>query len=125
MAPVHRFVNGFNAGDAKAALAVCADVMSIIDEIPPYEWHGSGACSKWLGDYDADARRNGISDGVVTIETPRHVDISADRAYVVLPANYTFLRNGTRMRETGSTFTFALHQRHEGWRITGWSWSKS
>jgi len=125
MAPVHQFVNGFNAGDVKAATSACTDAMSIIDEFPPYEWHGAGTCSKWISAYDADAKRNGITDGIVTMEAPRHVDISADRAYVVLPVNYTYKMKGTRMQEIGSTMTFALQQRHEGWRITGWSWSKN
>ena len=38
MAPVHQFVDGFNKGDTKSALAACADQTSIIDEFPPHEW---------------------------------------------------------------------------------------
>ncbi len=125
MAPVRQFVNGFNAGDTKSALAACADAMSIIDEFPPYEWHGAGALSKWISDYDADAKKNGITEGVVTIGEPRHVDITADRAYVVIPADYAFQMKGTLMKESGSMFTFALHKGGAGWRITGWSWSKN
>jgi hypothetical protein len=125
MSAVHAFVSGFNAGDTQAALAVCADAMSIVDEFPPYEWNGSGACLKWIRDYGEDARRNGISDGVVTIHDPRHVDVVGDRAYVVLTADYTYLMQGARMREEGSTFTFALHKPRDAWRITGWCWSKN
>ena len=90
MAPLHQFVNGFNKGDIKTSLAACADQTSIIDEFPPHEWHGAGACSNWANDFDADAKKNGITDGVVTLGSPRHVDIMGDRAYVVVPANYTF-----------------------------------
>jgi len=43
MAPVNQFINGFNKGDIKTALAACAEQTSIIDEFPPYEWHGAGA----------------------------------------------------------------------------------
>jgi ketosteroid isomerase-like protein len=124
MVPVHQFVDGFNKGDTKAALAACADETSIIDEFPPHEWHGAGACAKWMTDFDADAKKNGIADGVLTLTTPLHVDISGDRAYVVMLANYAFKRNGTPMKETGSMFTFALQKSQSGWRITGWAWAK-
>ncbi len=125
MVPVHQFVDGFNKGDTKTAVAACADQTSIIDEFPPHEWHGMGACSNWANDYDADARKNGITDGVVTLSKPRHIDITADRAYVVIPANYTFKKKGKLVKETGSMFTFALRKSEAGWRITAWAWAKN
>jgi ketosteroid isomerase-like protein len=124
MAPVHQFVNGFNKGDLKTALAACADQTSIIDEFPPHEWHGAGACAKWANDFDADAKKNGITDGIVTLGTPRHVDIMGDRAYVVVPANYTFKKKGKPAKETGSTLALALQKEASGWRISGWAWAK-
>ena len=66
----------------KAVAATCADQAFIIDEFPPHEWHGAGACAKWMDDYDADAKKNGITDGIVTLGVPLHVDVTADRAYV-------------------------------------------
>jgi ketosteroid isomerase-like protein len=124
MAPVHQFVDSFNKGDMSKALAVCAEQTSIIDEFPPHEWHGAGACSKWMNDFDADEKKNGITDGVVTMSEPLHVDITRDRAYVVVPANYTFKKNGKPMKETGSLFTVVLQKGEGGWRITGWAWAK-
>jgi hypothetical protein len=67
MATVHQFVDAFNKGDAKTAAAACADETSIIDEFPPYEWHGAGACTKWMNDYDVWAKKNSMSDGAVTL----------------------------------------------------------
>ena len=125
MVPVHQFVDGCNKGDTTTAAAACADQTSIIDEFPPHEWHGAGACSKWMNDYDADARKNGITEGIVTLGTPRHIDITADRAYVVIPSDYTFKQKGKLVRETGSMFTFALQKGTGGWRITGWAWAKN
>jgi len=124
MAPVHQFVDGFNKGDTKTALAACADQVSIIDEFPPHQWQGAGACSTWAQDYEADAKKNGVTDGVVTLGKPRHVDVTGDRAYVVVPANYSYKQNGKPMKETGSTFTLVLQKDAAGWRITAWSWSK-
>jgi ketosteroid isomerase-like protein len=124
MTTVHKFVDSFNKGDVKTVAATCADQASIIDEFPPHEWHGAGACAKWMDDYDADAKKNGITDGIVTLGVPLHVDVTADRAYVVVPANYKFKKNGKLVRETGSTLTIALQKSEAGWRMTGWSWAK-
>jgi ketosteroid isomerase-like protein len=125
MATVNQFVSSFNQGDVKAAAATCADQTSIIDEFPPYAWDGAGACLKWMADYDADAKKNGITDGVVTLGAPRHVDISGDRAYVVVPADYEYKQNGQPVKEAGSTLTVALQKSAAGWRITAWSWAKN
>src|SRR5580704_13108528 len=73
MATVHQFVDGFNKGDTKTAAAACADQTSIIDEFPPHEWHGAGACAKWMSDYDANAKKDGITGGMVTLSEPWHV----------------------------------------------------
>jgi len=124
MVPVHQFVDGFNKGDIKSALAACAEQTSIIDEFPPHEWHGAGACSTWANDYDADAKKNGITDGIVTLGNPRHVDITGDRAYVVVPANFTYKQKGKPAKETGSMLTISLQKTSVGWRMTGWAWTK-
>ena len=123
MAPIHQFVDGFNKGDAKTALAACAEQTSIIDEFPPHEWHGAGACAKWADDYESNAKKAKITDGFVTLGKPRHIDITADRAYVVIPTDYVFKQNGKPMKETRSAFAFALQKGDKGWRITGWSWA--
>lgn len=124
MTAVHQFVDGFNKGDTKLALAACADQTTIIDDFSPHEWHGAGSCSKWMNDYDADAKKNGIADGIVTLGNARHVDVTNDRAYVVVPANYTYKKNGKPVMEHGSTLTVALQKGAAGWRITGWAWTK-
>lgn len=123
-ATLHQFVDAFNKGDTKAAAAACAEETSIIDEFPPHEWHGADACLKWMNDYDADAKKNSITDGVVTLGSPRHVDVTADRAYVVVPADYTYKQKGKVVKEIGSALTVALQKGPAGWRIIGWSWTK-
>ncbi len=124
MAPVHQFVDGFNKGDTKSALAACADQTSIIDEFPPHEWHGAGACAKWADDYDANAKKDGITDGMVILGKPRHVDVTGDLAYVVVPANYRFKQKGKPVAEIGSMLTVALQKGPAGWRMTAWTWTK-
>lgn len=125
MSTVTQFVDSFNKGDAKTAAAACADQTIIIDEFPPHEWHGTGACSAWMNDYDADAKKNAITDGLVTLGKVKHVDVSGDHAYVVIPADYAYKKNGKPVKETASILTVVLQKGANGWRITGWSWSKS
>ncbi len=125
MAVVNQFTDALNKGDTKTAAAACADQTSIIDEFPPHEWHGAGGCAKWMTDYDADAKKNGITDGPVTLGTPKHVTVTADRAYVVVPADYSYKEKGKPVKEVGSRLTVALQKVPAGWRITGWSWTKN
>jgi len=87
---VHQFTDGFNKGDTKSAVAACADQTSISDEFAPHEWHGAGACEKWANDYDADAKKHGVTDGIVTLGRACRVDVTDNYAYVVVPASYKF-----------------------------------
>ncbi len=124
MRTVQQFMDSFNKGDKQAAAATCADNTSIIDEFAPYDWRGAGACMKWMDDYDADAARNGITAGHVTLGKVRHVDVTGDRAYLVVPANYTFKLKGKPVREIGAMLTVVLQKGDSGWLITAWSWAK-
>ena len=124
MAAVNQFMDGFNNGDIKMLRSACADEVSIIDEFPPYQWHGPGACAKWSSDYEVDAKKNRITDGHVTLITPSHIDVVEDRAYVVASADYAYKEKGKALKEVGSIFTVALQKDMDGWRIVAWAWSK-
>lgn len=125
MATVSQFVNSFNIGDTKAVAAACAEQAVIIDEFPPHAWDGAGACARWMADYDTNAKKDGITDGIVTLSKPRHVDITGDRAYVVVPADYAYKQHGQPVKETGSIFTLVLERKAASWRISAWSWAKN
>jgi len=112
----------WNDTDEAKAVATCADDASVIDDVPPYEWHGPGACSRWQKDYDAYAQKEGISDANGTIGNPRQLIISGDRAYAVVPTTFAFTRNGKPVKIV-ATSTFALHKTAAGWRITAWAWA--
>jgi len=121
MKTVNQFVDGFNKADGKTMLATCAHQTSIIDDFPPHTWQ---TCSVWLNDYNAWARKNGVTDGVVTLGDPKHVDVTGDhRAYVVVPATFTYTSGGKSMKQSGSTWTLVLQKGTAGWRITAWTWS--
>ena len=120
MKTVGQFVGGFNKADGKATLAACARQTSIIDEFPPHSWQ---TCSSWLSDYNAWGKKNGVTDGVVTLADPKHVDITGNFAYVIVPTTFTFKQNGKQMKEEGSTLTVVLQKGAAGWQITAWTWT--
>jgi hypothetical protein len=124
MAPVHQFIDGLNKGDMTTALAACDSPAVIIDEFPPHEWHGPTACADWANAFAAFTKKNSITDGVLTLGTPWHVDVTGDRAYAVIPVTYAFKVNGKPGMESGSLLTAALKKVAAGWRITGWAWSR-
>jgi len=75
-----------------------------------------------MNDYEANAKKNAISDVVVTLGKPWHTDVTGDLAYVVIPADYSYKEKGKPMKETGSTFMFVMKKGADGWRITAWAW---
>jgi hypothetical protein len=124
MAPIQKFIDSFNKGDAAAAAASHAATadLAIIDEVPPYLWRGPQAFQAWSADLDSDAKKHGITDQVVTISAPTREELNGDQAYVVVPAVYTFKEGGIAMREAAQ-MTFALKKGASGWLIHGWVWT--
>jgi hypothetical protein len=115
-------LNQWNDADTAKSVAACADDASVMDDIPPYEWHGAGACANWAKDYDAFTQKNGMTDVVGTIGKPRQIIITGDRAYAIVPATFSFAKDGKQVKNI-ATATFALHKTAAGWRITGWAWT--
>ena len=124
MAPIKKFVDSFNKGDmagAAATHAAGAD-LAITDEVPPFLWTGAQALKAWSTDLDADAKKKGITEPMVTLSAPTRIESTADQAYVVVPAVYTFKERGVAMREAAQ-MTFALRKTDGGWKINGWAFT--
>lgn len=128
MATVRQFVDGFNKGDTKTALATCASPASIIDEFAPHLWQGPNACADWARDLDASDKAAGISGGIVTLGRPWTLTITnegdSSYAYVVVPTTYAYKLHGKLQVESGSVWTLTLKKTDAGWRITAWAWAK-
>lgn len=120
MKTVNQFVDGFNKADSNSMLATCGHPTSIIDGFPPHSWQ---SCSLWWNDYIAWAKKSGVTNGMVNLSDPKHVDITGDRAYVVVPASFAYQANGKPMKENGSMMTLVLQKNASGWRIIAWTWS--
>jgi len=119
---VHLWVDSFNKGDMKALGATCTDDAAIIDDFPPHEWHGSGACARWSSDFQAFVKAGELTAPAVTVGKPWHLDVTADRAYVVAPSTFSFKAKGKPALEKG-ILTVALQKGAVGWRVTGWAWA--
>jgi len=124
MRTVWHYVDSFNKGDVKTAQGDCAAQSSIIDEFPPYVWQGTTGCADWSNDFDSYSKTNGLTDPKLTLGGPTHIDVTEDRAYVVVPASSAFMQNGKRITERGSIWTVTLQKVADNWRITGWAWAK-
>jgi len=124
IATVKRYAGTFNQGDKHAMIAACAPQASIIDEFPPYAWQGTSACANWWNDNEAFGKKNGITDQKLALREPEHIDITGDRAYVVVPTTYTYKLHEKPVTEAGAIWTFTLEKVSAGWRITGWAWAQ-
>ena len=88
------------------------------------KWHGSTAAEDWFADALAEGEHLGVTDYHIGLGEPRHVDITGDYAYVVVPATFDYNRQGKQVDQTGAAFTVALRKVHEDWRLTAWTWTK-
>jgi hypothetical protein len=93
VATIQKSIDSFNKGDAATA------DLTIIDEVEPHLWQGAQAFQAWSADLESHDKKNGITDQKVTIAAPIREVTSADKAYVVVPAVYSFKQKGVAMRE--------------------------
>jgi ketosteroid isomerase-like protein len=124
IAPIQKFIDSFNKGDAAAAAATHAATadLTIVDEVPPYAWRGAQAFQAWSAALDADAKKQGMTEPMVTLAAPTRIETSGDQAYVVVPAVFTFKQRGAPMREAAQ-MTFVLKKEAAGWLIHAWTWT--
>ena len=124
MTAVHQYVDAFNSSDPKAMARICADPMQILDGMSPHVWQGPTASDDWYRDVRAEGEQVGASGYKIVLGEPRHVDVTADNAYVVVPATMTFSIQGKYLTQTGSMFTVALRKLDTQWRLIAWAWAK-
>lgn len=123
MAVVQQFGNAFNKDDAKGMAALCTSPASILDDFSPHTWTGPTACADWAADYDTWAKQNHVAGGTVTVAKPWHVDITRNRAYVVVPTTFSYKMHGKSVVMTGNVWTLVLVKTSATWRITAWAWA--
>jgi hypothetical protein len=124
MGPIKTFIETFNKGDVAGAAAthVKTAALTIVDEVPPYLWHGPDAVTAWSTDLDAYAKKQGITGQIVAISAPTRKETIGDVAYVIVPAVYSFTQGGAAMSQSAQ-MTFTLTKGPSGWLIQSWTWT--
>jgi hypothetical protein len=84
----------------------------------PHLWQGPSS-RDWYADVLVEGEHHGASGYCVTLGEPLHNNITGDSGYVVVPATMTFQVKGRQVTQTGATFTVALRELADGWRIAG------
>jgi hypothetical protein len=121
VASVRKFFDSFNKGEAKTAVAFCKVQSPVVDEFPPYAWP---SCAEWASAFAAFAKKNGMTDGMVKMSDPRDAEVNGNRAYVVVPVTFSYLKGGKQVKEPDATFTAALEKIGKTWLIRSWTWSR-
>lgn len=122
MATVHRFIDGFNNSNLSEMTSTCEPSASLIDDFAPHIWTGANACANWYKDFTRWAKANHYTNNTVIAGKPWQLMVDGDRAYVVVPAKYTWLENGKPGQLLGSVYTLVLEKAKAGWLIAGWTW---
>ncbi|HEY1724249.1 MAG TPA: hypothetical protein VGF89_02415 [Steroidobacteraceae bacterium] len=120
VAAIQKWMDDFNRGEL--APASCSGVVSLVDDIPPHEWHGEGACAAWAKDFSAWATAHEVTNGSVKLGKVRHVDASGQSAYVVAATSFTGSMKDKPFSMKG-LITVSLKKAESGWVITGWAWA--
>ena len=67
----------------------------------------------------------GASGYRIALGEPRHVDVTGDYAYVVVPATMTFqLRGQPADTDWLAVYGRASEDQESDWRLTAWAWAK-
>jgi hypothetical protein len=121
---VKQYDDAFNKNDGKTANALCTADATIIDDFAPHIWTGANTCSVWWDALDVYDKKEGITDEVVKFGKPWRNVVTGDRAYIVVPATYTYKQNGKPVKEIGSNWALVLQKTAAGWKLAGWSWAQ-
>jgi len=121
-APLQQLVDAANKGDSSLIQAAFASPASILDGFPPYAWQGPGAVADWWSEWEAHMKSNGITGARLTLGKAQQVEVSGDRAYLVVPAAIEFAHDGKLTKSTGS-LTAALKKVGPQWLIASWAWT--
>ena len=121
VASISELVAAVNRGDQPAALAHFTPDATITEDVAPYRWQGPDAGAGWMKAMFENSQKAGMTEVVMTLGAPTHVQVEGDRAYAVMPGALTLKGKGQTLHATG-VLTFALQKTANAWRIGLMSW---
>jgi hypothetical protein len=106
--------------DAGLAGAFASTDVVIVENFPPFVFHGAGAVERWAAAFRAHIRDLGELRHV--FDAPFEAVVSGERAYLSLPTTWTGMAQGRAFTERGG-WAFALVQEGGAWRVGGYGWA--
>ena len=124
---ISRMQQTIDAANKNIDAAVVSNFMPsvvLVDDLPPYVFRGpaADAISDWSKAYGTDSEKNEITDFSMKLLKPRRVAVSGDRAYIILPAIYSF-KQRLKPMQTRGIITATLERVNKKWLIATWSWA--
>jgi hypothetical protein len=122
MKPIQAALAALNASNPSAlSTGVYASNATVVDEFSAYTWSGPNAGVAWLNDYMKFSKKTQFANGRGSLMPVKYFNQSGDRAYIVVPANFSGTMKGKPVRETG-TWTFTLQRSGNTWLILTETW---
>ena len=94
VASISDFVAAVNRGDQPAALAHFTPDATITEDVAPHRWQGPEAGAGWMKAMWENSQKAGVTEVVMTIGAPTHVEVEGDKAYAVMPGGPTLKGKG-------------------------------
>jgi len=123
LATIAAFAATSNAGDRSAFLRLFAPEAAMVDNFAPYRFPAPNGPATWYDGFGADMQKSGVTDGVISVASPKFFRVTGDRAWAVVPTRFVYKLKGKPELETGLS-VFTLHRVGGAWKITSFSWAE-
>jgi hypothetical protein len=122
-ARVQAAVDAWNKGGSAAASAYFRPTLTIVDNTPPYLFRGPHAMDDWAKAYSHDGPvGHDLTKATLHLLTWQTVEVSAQQAYVAVPAAWKIEVNGNIVVSHG-VITVVLEKIDSEWWIAAWIWT--
>lgn len=123
MTSIRAFTDSVNHGDMAAALGYFTANPSIIEDLAPYRFTGPQAGTSWINAMGANAQAHGFTGIDMKLSSATRIEVTADRAYAIVPGVLTFTMKDGGTKRAAGTLTFALQQVDRAWKIDAMTWT--
>ena len=120
VASISDFVAAVNRGDQAGALTHFTSDATITEDVAPYRWQGPDAGAGWMKAMWENSQKAGVTEVVMTVGAPTHVQVEGDRAYAVMPGALTLKGKGPTLHANLQAGSAA--KTIGAWRIGLMSW---
>lgn len=126
MAPVHRWIQAFNAAKTPLPEDIFSDDVVITDQFEPYVWSGRAAMHTWSERLNHSLTSSRVKDEHVARDSPRTfmIDKAGDRASFVIPAALTYVLDG-KPGAGRALWLFVVVKSGSGWKVAADTWTRS